>query len=51
MAADNPNVMAKMQELADQAVATLGNEATEGSEQRAALTLDASKPMTLPTKQ
>ena len=51
VAADNPNVMAKMQELADQAVATLGNEATEGSEQRAALTLDASKPMTLPTKQ
>ena len=51
VAADNPEVMAKMRRLADQAIATLGNEATEGSEQRQSLTLDASKPMTLPTKQ
>ena len=47
VAAENPEVMAKVKELAEIAIATLGNEATEGSEQRAAKTLDSSKPMVL----
>ena len=49
--ATNPEVMKKMRELADQAIATLGNEASQGSEQRRALTLETSKPMILPPKQ
>lgn len=47
VAAANPEVMAKMRELAEHAIKTLGNEATDGSEQRPALTLKSSKPMTL----
>lgn len=48
VAAENPDVMKKMRALADEAIATLGNEASEGSEQRAAKTLESSKPMVLP---
>lgn len=47
VADQHPAVMAKMQELANQAIATLGNEAADGSEQRPAKTLDSSKPMIL----
>ena len=48
LASREPDVMQKMRDLADHAIATLGNEATEGSEQRAAKTLDTSSPMVLP---
>ncbi len=47
VSAENPEVMAKMRELADEAIATLGNEASKGSEQRNALTLKAAGPMLL----
>ncbi|MCP4784782.1 MAG: sulfatase [Fuerstiella sp.] len=43
----NPDVLQRMEELQKAAVATLGNDHIQGSEQRAARTLDSSKPMTL----
>jgi arylsulfatase A-like enzyme len=42
-----PEVMAKMKELADKAVADLGNEEKAGAGQRPALTLDSGKPLVL----
>lgn len=47
VAASHPEVMQKMLSLASRVVSRLGNEATIGSEQRAARTLTASFPMTL----
>jgi arylsulfatase A-like enzyme len=47
VSAKHPEVMAKLAELAAKAVADLGNEEKNGAGQRAALTLDSSKPMVL----
>jgi hypothetical protein len=43
----NPDVMAKMVTLVAQAVATLGNDAQPGSEQREAHTLGSSGPLVM----
>lgn len=48
LGAENPEVMKKMQILADDAIATLGNEAEPGSERRDAMTLETSKLLVLP---
>ena len=45
--AANPEVVKRMEELLKTAVVTLGNDDILGSEQRAARTLDSSKPLTL----
>ena len=45
--AANPEVIKRMGELLKTAVMTLGNDDIIGSEQRDALTLDSSKPLTL----
>jgi len=47
---DNPDVMKKMRKLAEQAVSSIGNDATGGSEARPALTLDTSAPLVLKKK-
>ncbi len=47
VAGANPDVLQRMDELLKTAVATLGNDHIQGSEQRDARTLDSSKPMTL----
>ena len=43
----NPDVVAKMQAIAQKAIKELGNDASQGSGQRAALTLESSTPMVL----
>ena len=43
----NPDVLAKMQAIAQKAIKELGNDANQGSGQRAALTLESSTPMVL----
>jgi len=50
VSAAQPDVMRKMQQLAQLATQQIGNEATPGKEQRTASTLDNSKPMLLHTK-
>jgi arylsulfatase A-like enzyme len=45
--AAHPEVVKRMEELLKTAVVTLGNDDIRGSEQRAARTLDSSKPLTL----
>jgi len=44
---EHPKVLARMKELADRAIATLGNDASTGTEQRPAMDLVDSTPMTL----
>ncbi|MDB4391721.1 sulfatase [bacterium] len=43
----NPEVVTKMQTIARQAIESLGNDASRGTEQRSALTLESSSPMVL----
>ena len=45
LSAENPDVMAQFEQLVAHAVATLGNDAQQGSEQRSAHTLETSLPM------
>jgi arylsulfatase A-like enzyme len=47
VAAANPKVVARMEELMKTAVVRLGNDDIRGDEQRDARTLDSSKPLTL----
>jgi arylsulfatase A len=44
---ENPEVVKRIQTLVDQALRSLGNDAQQGTEQRAARTLDESAPMVL----
>jgi len=44
---ENPNVMARMKQLAAQAAVELGNESKSGTKTRQALTLDTSMPMVM----
>ena len=43
----NPNVVAIMQAIARKAIEELGNDSSQGTEQRSALTLESSAPMVL----
>lgn len=51
VASDNAKIVEQMNRLAQYAVATLGNDATTGSEQRPTHTLTSSSPMTLANDQ